>query len=218
MTSHFIQKLGIFLFWFQVFCALFSGSAQALKMLDSTQGLTLSFFIFQIGFMLINLGLSYDALTSANTNRQMKFQSIIVYLMWTIFSILHISIVLWKMPDLWRNIDTVSTSIVLLGLLLIFIYMKIKKFPVSAPYIRMSIAILLKSLPQLFLAGSIFLYGGSGVSGWWLLFGHFIIISRIGHLWISNNQGWNINTRASLISEIWNEITWATATIVWLVV
>lgn len=213
-----IKKTGDFLFWFQLVCGLISGSTQAIKMLGSTQGLTFSFFLTQICFMSINLWLSHGALMSPNADKKMKSQSMIIYSMWTFFAFLHAGLVFWMMPVLWKNFDTMTSIIILVGTLIILVRMKIKHIPSVDPYIKMNFAILFKSIPQIILAITIFIYGGSGISVFWLLFGHIIIISRIFHLWLSTHEGNNRNTKASFVSEIWNEITWIIATLVWLTV
>ena len=213
-----IKNWGNFLFWIQIVCGFIAGSSPALKMLESTQGVTLSFFLSGLGFMVINLWLSFNAFTESHLRGKVKYQSILIYAMWTIFSIVHIGIVLWKMPNLWGYIDVITISILAIGTTILVNFAKIRRIQIRGPYIKMWFAILFKSIPQLLLAITIFLHGGSGVSGVWLLFAHIIIISRIGHLWTSSHQGWNKNTRASFISELWNEATWSIATISWLIV
>jgi uncharacterized membrane protein (GlpM family) len=177
-----------------------------------------SFFICHGAFALLNLSLSTVALSeSAADDRLAKKQSMFIYAMWSVILFIHISIAVWKMPVLWKYTDTIVVSVVSLGIAATVIYARVNRLPLLDPYVKAGLAIFFKSVPQFALAWSITLYGKGGLSGVWILFGHITILTRLVHLWISNREQWNRNTKGSFVSEVWNEVSWVIATIAWLI-
>jgi hypothetical protein len=212
------HRIGNLLFWFQIICAFIFCGSQALKMLESTQGVSLSFFICHGIFALLNLSLAVVAMreSGSGNDRQIKKQSVFIYSMWTVFLAIHLSIAIWKMPRLWKHTDTVAISLVTLGVLIIISIAKAKRLPLTDSYVKAGLAIFFKSVPQVALAYSISVYGKGGLSGVWILFGHITILTRLVHLWVSNREQWNRNTRGSFVSEVWNEGSWLAASAAWL--
>jgi hypothetical protein len=211
------QTIGNLLFGFQIICTVIFCTSQALKMLESTQGVSFSFFICHGIFALLNLSLSVVALReSTYSDRKIKKQSVFIYSLWTLILSIHVSIAIWKMPDLWKYSDTVTVLVVSLGVVATVTYAKVKKLSLLDPYVKAGLAVFFKSIPQVALAWSIVLYGKGGLSGVWILFGHITILTRLVHLWVSNRQKWNRNTKGSFVSEVWNELSWLVASIAWL--
>lgn len=209
---------GNLLFWFQIVCATIFFATQALKMKESTEGNLLSFFLCHFIFAIINLWLSILAYgESEDDGREIKMQSVFIYAMWSLFIGEHFFIALKKMPEVWKYADTITTFIVIIGVFITIVIAGIKKLPLLDAYVKAGLAVFFKCIPQFALAFSIYFYGAKGLSGWWILLGNVTIITRIVHLVVSNHQGWNRNTRGSLISEIWNEASWAVASIAWIV-
>lgn len=218
MSSSKKQTIGNLLFGFQIICAGIFCTSQALKMLESTQGVSFSFFICHGIFALLNLSLSVVAVReSTDGDRKIKKQSVFIYSMWTTVLLIHVSIAIWKMPVLWKYSDTIAVSVVSLGVAATVVFAKVKKLPLLDPYVKAGLAIFFKSVPQVALAWSISLYGKGGLSGVWILFGHITILTRLVHLWVSNREQWNRNTKGSFVSEVWNEASWLAASIAWLV-
>lgn len=185
-------------------------------MLESTQGVSFSFFVCHGIFALLNLSLSVAALAGATlSDRAVKRQSVFIYTMWTSVLALHASIAFMKMPVLWKPIDTVAVSVVGVGVTLILAAATHKKMPLLDPYVKAGLAIFFKAVPQVALAITIYQNGKGGLSGWWILLGHVTILTRITHLWFSNRQKWDRNTKGSFVSEVWNEASWALATAAW---
>jgi hypothetical protein len=194
-----------------VFC-----TAQSLQMLKSTAGVSLGFFICHGIFALLNLSLSVAAYTTAiDVERKIKRQSIFIYAIWTTVLLIHVRIAVMKMDDLWKTVDTVSTIIVAIGVGIVILYAKMKRISLIDPYVKAGYAVLFKSVPQVALAVMIYQYGKGGLSGIWIFFGHITILTRIVHLWISNREKWDRNTKGSFVSEVWNEISWLVATAAW---
>ncbi len=205
------------LLWFQVICGIIFTSAQAIRMLTSTKGVSVSFFICVGAFAVINLVLSIAAYREAGKqDAGVKRQAIYIYSMWTTFAVIHFSIALWKMPRLWSSNDTLTMTIVGVGSIITVLVGKLKGMPLRDPYMRACLAAFLKCVPQVTLAVNIYLKGSSGLSGIWIFMGHVTILTRLVHLHISSKEGWNRNTRASFWSEIGNETSWLVASIAWL--
>lgn len=211
------QRIGNLLLWFQIVCAVIFATSQALKMLESTQGVSLAFFICHGIFALLNLSLSIVALSeSVGSDRKLKKQSVHIYAMWTAFLVVHLAIAMWKMPDLWKYTDTLAMTAVLIGVLVTIAVAKAKHLPLLDPYVKAGLAVFFKSVPQVALAYSISVYGKGGLSGIWIVFGHITILTRLVHLWVSNREQWNRNTKGSFVSEVWNEVSWLAASAAWL--
>lgn len=218
MSSTKKHTIGNLLFGFQIICAVIFCMSQSLKMLESTQGVSFSFFICHGIFALLNLSLSVVAVReSIDDDRKIKKQSVFVYSMWTTVLLIHSTIAAWKMSDLWKYSDTVALLVVTLGVAATVVFAKVKKLSLLDPYVKAGLAVFFKSVPQVALAWSISLYGKGGLSGVWILFGHITILTRLVHLWVSNREQWNRNTRGSFVSEVWNEVSWLAASIAWLV-
>ncbi len=212
------HNIGNLLFWFQIICAFIFSASQALKMLESTQGVSFSYFVCHGIFVLLNLWLSVIALCEASgEERKIKKQSVFIYAMWMVFISIHLLIAWWKLPELWKYSDTITALIVTCGVMITVVFAKVTKLPLLDPYVKAGLAIFFKSVPQVALAYSIIMYGKGGLSGIWILFGHITILTRLVHLWVSNREKWNRNTKGSFVSEVWNEASWIIATIAWII-
>src|SRR3989344_8425352 len=131
------HAIGNLLFWFQIACASVFCTAQSLKMLKSTQGVSLGFFICHGVFTLLNLSLSIAALRNVSDGeRVIKRQSAFIYTTWTLVLLVHIGIALWKMEQLWKTIDTISSVTVALGVIFILGLAKSKNLSLLDPYVK----------------------------------------------------------------------------------
>jgi hypothetical protein len=212
------KRIGTYLFWFQIVCAIIFGGSQALKMFESTQGVSMAFFACHGLFALFNLSLSLAALAAADGDRKVKQQSVYIYLMWTGILVVHLVIAGRQMPDKWNLVDSVAMACVSIGVVGVIILAKFQTWPVWAPmdpFVKTGLSIVCKSVPQVTLAVNIYLHGSAGLSGVWILVGHITICTRIVHLIVSNHERWDRNTKGSLISEIWNEASWLVASLAW---
>lgn len=205
------------LFWIQIVAAVPFAATQTLKMLQNTQGVSLAFFLCQHAFVLLNLSLAFVAFReSKEHDRKEKRQSVLIYLMWTLFTLIHIGVAFWKLPDRWKYTDNIVALVVTVGVLVTVFVGQRKRLPLTDPSVKMWLAIFFKSVPQVSLAYSIFVYGQGGLSGWWILLGHVTVLSRMAHLWISNHMTPNRSTRGSFVTELWNEGSWLITTGAWL--
>jgi len=188
-------------------------------MFESVEGVSIGFFFCHGMFAFLNLSLSMVALRETDKGAEdypVKKQSVHVYTMWVAFLLLHLGIASWQKVG-WKLIDTTTIIVVMTGFVGIVLFSLIKKVPLVNPWIKATTAIFLKCVPQVTLAIVIYQYGKGGLSGVWILFGHITILTRIAHLWVSSRKGWNKNTLASFVSEVFNEISWIVATVAFLV-
>lgn len=204
------------MFWFQVVLAMAFLVSQSLRMLESTEGIVTSFFLCQGVFALLNLSLSISALRSTGPDhKQPKVQSVIIYAMWFIIMMAHLTIALSNMENWWKQSDWLTVQIVGCGVSITLFTVVFTGTSIQDPWIRCCLAIFLKGVPQVALAFTIKEYGKEGVSIAWMMIGHAGVITRLFHLWMSNRQNWNRNTKASFVSELGNEFTWSIATVAW---
>lgn len=209
---------GNLLFGFQVVCAFIFGGSQARRMFISTQGVSFGFFACHGIFAALNLWLSLNALQNAtDETRHGKKQSALMYSLWTVILLVHMSIAYFQMPQIWKTTDTVASIVVAVGILVTIVIAKIKGLPILDPYIKAGLAVFFKCVPQIALAATIYQYGKGGLSGLWIFMGHVTICTRIVHLWLSNRNKWTRETKGLLVSETGNELSWLVATVAFLI-
>ncbi len=207
---------GSALLWTQVVLAVFFTFSQAIKMLESTEGLSIMFFCCQTAFCVINLSLSANALKNATgTSRNMKVQSFGIYCMWTVFSSLHLVIALWR-KTVWNAEDALLRDIVVALLAVIAIISYRRGLDIDNPWVKCLTAMSFKTVPQLMVAVVIWQHGASGWSPWFIIIGHLTIGTRIAQLVLSLREGDSEHTRASLVTEIGSEMSWIIATIAYI--
>jgi len=186
-------------------------------MFSSTKGVSVSFFVCHGVFALLNLSLSLVAYAnSTDIDKKIKGQSVFIYAMWLVVLFIHLGTALCKMSDPWKYNDTITSLIVIAGVVPTILFSQFKRISLFDPAIKASLAIFFKSVPQVSLAYNIYMFGTEGLSGVWILVGHITILTRIVHLWISNHERWDRNTKWSFVSEVWNEVSWLVASAAWL--
>jgi hypothetical protein len=210
------RTVGDILFFVQIASALGFGISQALLMLTTTEGVSMTWLVFWGVFLLINLSLSiraHDVQPSRITR-----QTVITYATWSAMMILDVAVYAWHDPDIWTAIDTWTTLAALAGIAVTLLIGRRRRLSVFDPVIRGYLAVFFKGVPQLTLAVNILMVGGAGVSVFGILTGHITICSRLGQLVMSLREaGWDRNRKGSLISEIANEGSWIVVTIAWFV-
>ena len=210
------RLLGDVLYYLQIFFALSMGISQAWKMLKSTEGIILTWFVFWGLFLLINLSLSYKA-HLVQPSRITK-QTVTVYAVWTVLMTTNIGVFLWQDNVGWKPVDTLTSVLAGLGIALTLGIGKLRNLPLLDPIIRGWIAVMFKALPQLTLAYSIWLEGGDGLAAIAVVVGHITICTRLGQIFLSLREaGWDRNRVGSAISEAANELSMIILTVVWLI-
>lgn len=211
------QRVADVLFVVQISCALVFGVSQTLRMLDSIEGLSLSWFLCWALFLLVNLRLSIQA-HRAQPSRVTR-QTVCAYVVWTAIIIANLAALVWQGSGTWTRIDDVTIGIALLGIATTLAVGARHGLSWRDPIVRGWLAVFFKGVPQLTLAWNLAQVGAAGLSPFGVFAGHVTICTRLGQLVFSIREaGWDRNRIGSLISEIANEGSWIVATIVWLLV
>ncbi len=205
------------LFVVQVGCALLFGVAQIVHMLGTTQGVSLTWFVFWGIFLAINLRLAIKA--HGIQPSRVTLQTVISYATWATVLAGALAVLLWRSLGAWHAVDTINVLVSGLGIIATLAVGKRHGLNITDPMVRGWLAVFFKATPQLTLAWHMTQVGGGGISAFAVLAGHITINIRLGQLYFSMREaGWDRNRIGSLVSEIANELSWVVATIVWLLV
>lgn len=205
------------LFVVQLVCGLAFGIGQTVKMFESTQGVSISWFVFWGLFLLINMRLSFQSHQAAPS--RVTYQTRVIYLVWTSLMAVNLGVLVGNGTGQWSDIDTLTSLLALAGVTATLIIGARHHLTWRDPIVRGWLAVFFKGVPQLTLAWNMFLHGGAGLAAIGIWAGHVTICMRIGQLvYAIREAGWDRYRRGSLISEVANEASWIVATVVWLLV
>lgn len=211
------RRLADLLFVVQIVCALLFGGSQTLHMLSSTEGLSISWFLFWALFLVINLGLSVQAHRTQPS--RVTRQTVWAYAIWTTIIAANLTALAWRGTGSWTFIDDLTAAIAVAGIVATLGVGAWRGLGWRDPIVRGWLAVFFKGVPQLTLAWNLAQVGGGGLAPLGVIAGHVTICTRLGQLCFSIREaGWDRNRVGSLISEIANEGSWIVATIVWLLV
>lgn len=203
------------LFGVQIVCTLIFGGAQFVRMLTTSKGVSISWFVLWEAFLILNLILAAKA--HKNQPSRVTLQTLISYRLWVVMVAADLGVMIFKGRGTWDRNDTITTAIALLGILLTFAVGRAHGHGFADPIIKGWLAVFFKGIPQLTLAYKIFLVGGAGLAGLTMVMGHITVLTRLGQLVFSICEaGWDRNRRGSALSEIANETSWTVTTIAWL--
>ncbi len=204
------------LFAVQVGFTFIWGGSQFYRLLTSTQGVNLSWFLNWLIFLVLNLALAVRA-HQVQPSR-VTLQTFLSYAAWTLMVVADLGAMLWKGTHLWDLKDTVTTGLVALGVVMTLAAAYRLDLGLVDPMVKGYLAVFFKAVPQLALAYKIFMVGGRGLAAAAVVTGHITILTRLGQLMFSIKEaGWDRNRQGSALSEIANEGSWLIATLAWLV-
>jgi hypothetical protein len=204
------------LFGVQIVCTLIFGGSQFLRMLSTSQGVSVSWYGSWEVFLLLNLILAIRA--HRNQASRVTFQIIMSYAAWVAMVTLDLGVMLVKNTGMWNGRDTVTTMCAVVGVATTLAVASCKRLAITDPMVKGYLAIFFKAVPQLILAYNMFMVGGNGLAAIAVATGHVTIFIRLGQLYFSIREaGWDRNRTGSAISEIANETSWIIVTIVWLI-
>jgi hypothetical protein len=204
------------LFGVQLICTLIFGGSQFLKMLSTSQGVSISWFASWQVFLVLNLVLSIRA--HRNKPSRVTFQTIMSYIAWVTMVTLDLGVMIWKGTGVWNGRDTATVVFAAVGVVSTLLLARRKQLAITDPMVKGYLAVFFKAVPQLALAYNVLLVGGSGLAVAAVVTGHVTILTRLGHLWFSIREaGWDRNRVGSAISEAANECSWLVVTAIWLV-
>lgn len=211
------RLIGDVLFIVQMSCAIGFGVAQAILMMTTTEGVSITWLSFWGVFLLINLSLSLRA-HQVQPSRITR-QTVITYASWTTVMALNTAIYLWRDSAIWTPVDTWTALIALAGIAVTLSIGYRNKLTIADPLVRGYLAVFFKGIPQLTLAYNILMVGGAGLSIVGVLAGHITICTRLGQILMGLREaGWDRNRQGSAISEVANEGSWIVTTVAWFIV
>ncbi len=205
------------LFGVQIICTLVFGGSQFFRMLTTSQGVSISWFVCWQVFLVLNLILAIRA--HHNQASRVTLQTILSYAAWVTMVALDLGVMLWKGTGVWNGRDTATLVFAAIGIVATLMVARKKRLAVTDPMVKGYLAVFFKAIPQLTLAYNVFMVGGAGLAGVAIVTGHITILTRLGQLWFSIREaGWDRNRIGSAISEIANECSWMVTTAAWLMV
>jgi hypothetical protein len=203
------------LFGVQIVGAIIFGGSQFLRMLTTSQGVSISWYGAWEVFLILNLVLALRS--HRNQASRVTLQTIMSYVLWLVVVNLDLGTMIAKNTGTWNERDTTTTLFALVGVATVLIISKRRQLAITDPLVRGYLAIFFKALPQLILAYNMLVMGGNGLAGVTIIAGHITVLTRLGQLWFSIREaGWDRNRLGSAIAELANEISWMIVTIVWL--
>lgn len=202
------------LFGVQIICTFVFGGSQFLRMLTTSQGVSISWFACWQVFLVLNLVLAIRA--HHNQPSRITLQTILSYVTWVTMVTLDLGVMFWKSTGTWNERDTATVVLAAIGIIATFTVARRKQLAVTDPMVKGYLAVFFKAVPQLILAYNMFMVGGGGLAGAAILTGHITILTRLGQLWFSIREaGWDRNRIGSAMSELANEGSWMIVTIIW---
>lgn len=203
------------LFWLQVSCILVFGFSQFVRLLTSATGVNVSWFALGGAFFLFNLVLAVHA--HKNRPSRVTIQTVFAYSLGLLAYLADLGAMIAKSTGTWDRNDTITSIIVLAGVVLALCIGLLKNLGFADPMVRGWLAVLFKGVPQLTLAYKIFSIGGAGLAGLTIVVGHILVLSRLGQLAFSIREAnWDRNRLGSALSEVANEASWIVVTFAWL--
>jgi len=203
------------LFAIQVACALIFGYAQIARMFVTTEGVSLTWFLFWALFLAINLRLALKAHEVFPS--RISRQTVITYITWSLVLLGALGVLFWRSLGRWDTVDTLNVLLSGAGIMVVLAIGRWHGLGVADPLVRGWLAVFFKGTPQLTLAWHLTQVGADGLAPFAILSGHITINIRLGQLYFSIREaGWDRNRIGSALSEAANEISWVVTTIVWL--
>ena len=201
----------------QVGCALLFGITQTARMLTTTEGVSLTWFLFWALFLFINLRLAVRAHQVYPT--RLSRQTIVTYVAWSSVLAVAIVVLVWRSLGQWEPVDTLNVLVSGLGIGLVLGVGRLRGLGIADPLVRGWLAVFFKGTPQVTLAWHILQNGGEGLAPFAILSGHITINLRIGQLIFALREaGWDRNRIGSALSEVANELSWIVTTLAWFAV
>jgi hypothetical protein len=209
------QLTADFFFLLQPVLAAVSGTSQFVRLLTTSQGLNISWLASWLAFLLINLALTIQAhrIRPSRVTRQTVWS----YGIWTLVIAANLALLLWKGTAIWDAKDSVTATVVILGLFSTLVWSRWRNLSWTDPMVSGFFGVCFIGLPQVTLAYKIYQVGGAGLAAGMLLAGHVAIMTRLGQLWFAIREaGWDRNRLGAAVSEAANEFTWLLVTMAWL--
>ena len=202
------------LFVLQAGCSLLFGFSQFVRMLDSVEGVSVTWMLFWVAFLAVNLGLAVRAHRTFAS--RISRQVITIYSLWTAVCAANLLLLLLSAGMRWTVVDTVTAALTLGGVVVATGIGRARGLHFGDPMLHAAYAVFCKAVPQLTLAWNIYREGGAGISVVAFTAGHVTIVMRIAQIVFSVREaGLDRNRLGMAIGETANEASWIVATVVW---
>lgn len=191
--------------------------SQFFRLLDTTAGQLLSMFLIMEAYLCLHLMLAVNA-HHAKPSRVTR-QTLATFVMWLVLIGSNIVAIFLNGSYRWSQNDTRVISIALVGTTLIVVAAKIRHVGFTDPMLKGFLAILFKTVPQFIMAFEVAQKGGAGLPVAAVIAANITVLTRIGQISFSIREaGWDRNRLWLGVSETMNWISWATVSVVWVVV
>ena len=205
------------LFVLQAGCSLLFGVSQFRRMLDSVEGVSVTWMLFWVAFLAVNLGLAIRA--HRNFASRISRQVITVYTLWTAVCAANLLLLLCSSGVQWSLVDSVTATLTLGGVVVATAIGRARGLRFGDPMLHAAYAVFCKAVPQLTLAWNIYREGGAGISVVAFTAGHVTIGMRLAQIVVSIREaGLDRHRLGMAIGEAANEASWIVATVVWFAV
>lgn len=191
-------------------------STQFFRLIETTKGQLLSMFLIMEGYLCLNLMLA-SAAHRAGPSRVTK-QTLVTYQIWLLLIGSNIAAIFLNGDYRWSHNDTLTVAYVIIGILIVFLVMSLRKVGLQDPMFRGLLSMVMKALPQFLMIPEIMEQGGAGLPGAAVMVGNLTILIRVGQIGFAIRESGRDRNRLWLCaSEVVNEVSWATLSVVWLV-
>jgi len=191
------------------------GISQCVKMLHSTQGVSVSMFALAAAFTGLQTWLACSAYRHKPVWATM--QVVIIYVFGVIVYGAMIAIAFVKGAYVWTMSDNVAvvTSGFLAGIVVYIGYSK--SLPWYDPIVKGWTNVAVRTVPNLIMAYKILTSGGGGVSTTFVVVFNVLTLMRIAQVVLTSKKlgEWDRNRKGLIIGEIGNELSWLLVTVIW---
>lgn len=203
------------LFAMQMIGAFVLCGTQFFRLLQTTQGQSLSMMVVMELYLIIHLMLAAAA-HRAQPSRATR-QTMWTFVMWSVLIATNIAAFAINGEYQWDANDTKTAFLAIGGTGVVWLVAAITRTPMSDPTVKSFLAMLFKSVPQLLMALKISQQGGAGLPVAALIAGHVTILIRIVQIAMTIREaGWDRNRVWLCTSEVANELSWVTVSAAWL--
>jgi hypothetical protein len=211
----FKERVGDLLFAVLVILTCWSSYTQIVRFTTSAQGVSVSWFLFWLIFLVINLHLAVEA-NKVKTSRTMR-QAIWSYCLSATMIVSYLLVMWWFNTGEWTNVDSWTTVFASLGIVFTLVVARVRGLTYHDPIVKGVLSVFFKAVPQLMLAYGMYATGRSDLTAPMVFMGHVAITIRLVQLaFVVQEASQERNRRGSAISELTNFGSWIIATGVWL--
>jgi hypothetical protein len=202
------------LFWFQVVMACTHVFFQLPKIIKGdVDGLSLVFYSVFFVYVVFSLTLAVSSYKAEKTKD--RGRTIWIFIIWGVILATFFVLGLGKIP--WDKEDTIVCIVIAIMIVISVSAVILYCEGIRDPFVRASIAMISKGVPQLYLIYAVYSdQSSSGLPWGALLTAHATSMSRLVQVLLSGRKnGWDRPTKGLLCGEIANVLSFCVYTIFW---